>query len=80
MTIKISDKILKRAKLTEKELLLTIAIQLFKEEKVTLADASKLAQLHQIQFQKELAKRKISIHYGDEELQADMETISRLNL
>lgn len=78
MTIEIPDHIIKKLGLTEQELLLKIAIELFKEEQVTLAEASEIARLHQLQFQKELAKRQIPIHYGLEELEADLETLSRL--
>ncbi len=78
MVIEISDRITKKAGITEEELLLKIAIELFKEEKVTLAEASEIAGLHQIQFQKELAKRKIPIHYGVDELEEDLKTLSRI--
>jgi len=78
MTIEISDSIIRKTGLTEKELLLKIAIELFKEEKVTLAEGSEIARLHQLQFQKELAKRKIPIHYGIEELEEDLKTLDRM--
>jgi predicted HTH domain antitoxin len=78
MVIEISDRITKKAGITEEELLLKIAIELFKEEKVTLAEASEIAGLHQIQFQKELARRKIPIHYGVDELEEDLKTLSRI--
>jgi predicted HTH domain antitoxin len=78
MTIEIEDRICTNAHLTEKTLLLKFAVMLFQEECVTLAQASELAQLHQIQFQKELAKRKIPIHYGENELMNDLKTIAFL--
>lgn len=77
MIIQISDKILNKAGLTPEEIRLKLAILLFQEEKMTLAQASKVAGLHQIQFQKELAKRDISIHYGIKEFRRDVETIKR---
>lgn len=77
MIIEISDKILHKTGLTPEEIRLRLAILLFQEERMTLVQASKLAGLHQIQFQKELAKRDIPIHYGMKELQRDMETIKR---
>lgn len=78
MLLEISDSIVERAGLTKSELLLRLAVSLFEEEKLTLAQASQLAGLHQIQFQKELAKRKIPVHYGKEELLADLETVSKM--
>ena len=77
MIIEIADQILERAGITPEEILLELAIVLFKEERVTLGQASKIAGLHQIQFQKELAKRKIPIHYDVEDFERDMETIKR---
>lgn len=80
MTIEITDDILSKTRLSKKEILLRIAIMLFAEEKLTLGQASKLAGLHQIQLQKELAKRKIPIHYDVEEFQQDLETISKMKI
>ncbi|MCP3928095.1 MAG: UPF0175 family protein [Bacteroidetes bacterium] len=77
MTIEISDRILTNSGLTPEEIRLKLAILLFQEEKLTLAQASKLAGLHQIQFQRELTKRDISIHYGIEEFNRDIETIKK---
>jgi predicted HTH domain antitoxin len=75
MIIKISDSILAKAGLTPDEVRLKLAILLFQEERMTLVQASKLAGLHQIQFQKELGKRKIPIHYGEEEFKRDLNTL-----
>ena len=80
MNIEIPDSILQKSGLRENDILLQLAILLFEQEKLTLAEASELARLHQIQFQKELAKRKIPIHYGKEELKADMQTLSKMKL
>lgn len=43
---------------------------LFEEEKLTLGQASKLARLHQFEFQKELANQKIPIHYDETDYEA----------
>ncbi len=78
MIIEISDRILSNSGLTPEEIRLRLAILLFQEEKMTLGQASKLAGLHQIQFQRELARRDIPIHYGMEEFKRDLETIKRI--
>lgn len=57
-----------------------IAVMLFQEEKLTLAQASQFAGIHQMEFQKELARRKIPFHYGEEDLLNDLETIAKINL
>ena len=80
MVIEISDSIMEKAKLQPEALKLRLAIMLFKEELITLAQAAEIAQLHQMQFQKELAKRKIPIHYGVEDFERDLVTISKMTL
>lgn len=45
---------------------------------MTLGQASELAGQHQIEFQRELAKRDIPIHYGMEELEQDLRTLELL--
>ncbi len=77
MIIEISDNIIKRARLSENEIQLRLAILLFEEEMLTLGQASELAGLNKIIFQKELAKRKISIHYNEEDFENDWETIKK---
>lgn len=75
MTVEIPDQVLKQAGLTSKELLLRVALLLFQEEKLTLGQASELAGMHQFEFQKELAKREIPVHYGEEDLERDLDTL-----
>lgn len=55
---------------------LRVAIELFQDKKVTLVQASQIAGLHQSQFQKELARRKIPIHYDINDFEADMQTLN----
>lgn len=78
MTIEISDKIIEKTGLSPEKILLELAIALFQRESITLGQASKIAGIHQMQFQKELAKRKISIHYDVEDFERDLETIKQI--
>ena len=78
MTLEIPDQILHVAGRSENDLRLLLALFLFQEEIFTLGQASKFAGLHIIQFQRELAKRKIPLHYGNEEYRQDMETIAKI--
>ena len=64
-----------QAGLSSDELRLKVALLLFQEERLTLGQASQLAGLHQVEFQKELANREIPIHYGDEDLARDLRTL-----
>jgi predicted HTH domain antitoxin len=75
MSVVIDNEILQTARMTEKELLQEIALMLFEKEKLTLGQASKLAEMNQLQFQHLLASRNISVHYGVEEFEQDLKTL-----
>jgi len=78
MTITIPDQLLAQIGISIETLMLKLAVELFKEEKITLGQASQLADIHQVQFQRELAKRKISIHYNIEDFEENMKTLAKL--
>lgn len=75
MKIEIPDQIINQTGLSANEIMLKIAVILFQEERLTLGQASKLANLHQFEFQKELVARQIPIHYGEEDYERDLQTI-----
>ena len=76
MIVEIPDQVINQSGLSAGEILLKVAILLFQEEKLTLGQASRLAGLHQFEFQKELAAREIPVHYGEEDYQNDLRTIA----
>jgi predicted HTH domain antitoxin len=78
MSLVIPDEILSSTRMTEAELLQELAVTLFQQEKLTLGQASKLAQTSQAEFMHILASRKISLHYDVEELHEDVRTLQRL--
>lgn len=78
MSITISDEILASSGLTENELRRELAIALFQIERLTLAQAAKLADQPRLEFQKALASRHIPIHYGPQELDEDLQTVRRV--
>ncbi|MBV9389176.1 MAG: UPF0175 family protein [Chroococcidiopsidaceae cyanobacterium CP_BM_ER_R8_30] len=75
MAVVIPDEVLKSAQMTETELKQEIALMLFHKEKLTLAQASRLAGMPRIQFQHLLASRQIPIHYDIAELESDIATL-----
>lgn len=79
MSLTISDEFLQTAKISEGELKLEIAIILFQQEKITLGTASQFAGINQLEFQRVLGNRKISIHYGIEDLHQDLQTLQANN-
>jgi len=74
----IPDDIIEARGMSEDELKTERAIHLFKLEKITLAQASRLAGMPRLQFQHLLASRKISLHYDVEDFEQDLETLKRL--
>ena len=73
ITIEIPDDIIQAHSLNEAEWLREIAIALFKQELITLGSASRIARMHQIDFQKLLSSRGICIHYDVEEFEQDIQ-------
>ena len=75
MNLSIPDNVLNGIELTEYEALLDFALGLFIDRKVTLGRAALIAGMNQMDFQRELGKRKIPIHYDLEDLEADLAAI-----
>ncbi|MBS4027291.1 MAG: UPF0175 family protein [Ignavibacteriales bacterium] len=75
MNIQISNDILRLTNLSEQEINLEIALMLFERNKLTLGQASKLAGLHQFEFQKILASRNIPLHYDSSALATDLRNL-----
>ena len=51
---------------------------LFRQERLTLAQASRFAGITQLEFQHLLASRRIPVHYGAEDLDEDIQTLKKL--
>ena len=78
MSLTIPDEVLSAAHMTEPELKQELALTLFQQERLTLAQASRLAGLEQLAFQALLAEREIPMHYGIEEFHADLRTLRQM--
>ena len=61
----VEESYVKASCYTEGELLLEIAVMLFEKERLSLRKAASLAQLHWLDFMKELDKREIALHYDE---------------
>lgn len=66
-------------RLTPKDAALHLAIGLFVTEEATLGQAAQTAGLSQTEFLRELGRRRIPMHYGAEELAADLQTVESLS-
>lgn len=78
MSVLIPDSVLDAARMSEQELRQELAVLLFTKNRLTLNQASRLAEMGQLEFQHLLASRGIEMHYGVEELQEDLETLRGL--
>ena len=71
----ISKDFLQSVKMTPSQLTLEIAVYLYAKKKLTLGQAKRLAQLDQIAFQQELAKRHVNIHYDMADVLKDLQNL-----
>ena len=78
MSVTIADEFLIAARMSEEELRQEIAVMLFERERVTLAQAARLAGQDLGRFQHLLATRDIEIHYDVPEFEADLQTLREL--
>lgn len=74
MSLVIPDDILQAARMSEEELRREIAVLLFQQEKLTLGQASRLAEMNRLQFQHLLASRLIPVHYDVADFEEDLKT------
>ncbi|MDA8692762.1 UPF0175 family protein [Saprospiraceae bacterium] len=72
----ISKNVLEELKISPTELLVDIAIYLYDKERLSMGQAKKLAQLTQIEFQKEMKKREVFIKYDIQDLETDLSNLS----
>jgi predicted HTH domain antitoxin len=67
-------------RLSKESTVLHLAIGLFVTEEATLGQAAQVAGLSQAEFLRELGRRRIPIHYGAEELAADLLAVESLSV
>ena len=67
-------------RLSPKDAVLHLAIGLFVTEEATLGQTAQTAGLSQADFLRELGRRRIPLHYGAEEPEADLQTVARGHL
>lgn len=65
-------------RLSPRDAALHFAIGLFVSEEATVGQAAETAGISQTDFLRELGRRRIPIHYGQDELQADLDAVAVL--
>ncbi|MEM8604998.1 MAG: UPF0175 family protein [Cyanobacteria bacterium P01_H01_bin.121] len=79
MSVVVPDEILTATRMTDVEMRQEIAIMLFQQEKLTLAQASRFSDMNRVAFQQLLASRQIPIHYGVEDFEQDIQNLRELD-
>jgi predicted HTH domain antitoxin len=75
MSLTIPDDVLAAAHMSEAELKRELALTLFRQDRLTLAQASRLAEMSYLEFQALLAERSIPLHYGIDEFHEDLRNL-----
>jgi predicted HTH domain antitoxin len=78
MSLLIPEELVRATHLTEAELAKEIAVFLFQADRLTLGQASRLAGMHQVEFQHLLASRRIPVHYDVADFEEDLHTLRSL--
>lgn len=74
-TLELPPGLMQAAGMTPGELKLELALTLFQQVKLSFGKARELAGMSVIEFQRELGRRKIPIHYGVEDFEHDVATL-----
>ncbi|MCU0338980.1 MAG: UPF0175 family protein [Spirosomaceae bacterium] len=75
MTLTIPDEVLSDTNLSPTDLRIELAVYLYDKQRLSLGKARRIAGLSLIDFQKELAKRNVYLHYDLEDLQTDLKNL-----
>lgn len=76
--IQIPQDILDSARLTVSEMKVELAISLYSQGRLSIGRARELAEMSLWDFRQLLAVRRVAPHYDENDLDQDMETLSRL--
>lgn len=75
MALIITDDTPRQANLSEKELLIDLACYLYERKRLSMGKARALAGMNLLDFQRELAKREIDLHYSEADFEQDMRNL-----
>jgi predicted HTH domain antitoxin len=72
MLVNIPESITNIKPISQKDIILALAIQLYIEGEISLAKAASIVGMHRIEFQKILAEKNISFNYDMDMLENDI--------
>ncbi|SKB94380.1 UPF0175 family protein [Dyadobacter psychrophilus] len=78
MLLELDDQIIQSTGLSQEQLRVELAVQLYEQGKITVGQAGRMTSMGSIQFQQELGKRQIPSNYDKDDLDADLKTLSKL--
>jgi len=78
VSLTIPDDVVSATELTEQELAVELAVELYQREKLSLGHAARLAGMDKWSFNDLLADRDIPMHYDVADLQQDLATLRSL--
>ncbi len=78
MAIIISDDLIGKTGLSEKELKTDFACWLYAQEKLSLARGAAFLGITRMEMQEELSKREINIHYSEADVMEDLSNLSKI--
>jgi len=76
MALIITDEEIRKTGLSEHDLKVELAVHLFEKNFFTLGTAAEFCGVHKLEMQKELAKRKIPLHYDSDMLREDLHNLN----
>ena len=78
MVIEVPDTDLRGIAMTQAGIKLELAVALFEQDKLSLGKARELAGMTLVEFQRELARRQVPLHYDVGDLQQDVATLKAM--
>lgn len=75
ITLNLPDSLDQASIFDQNDWLREIAVALFRQELVALGTASRIANMHQMEFQQLIGSRGICIHYDVEEFEEDIQNL-----
>ena len=78
MLLELDDQIVQSTGMSPEELRIELAIQLYKEDRITVGQGGRMTGMGSVKFQQELGKRKVISSFSNVDLQADLKTLASL--
>ena len=66
-------------KLSAREVSLDLAVGMYAARRITLGRGAEIAGIPQMDFQRELARRRVPLHYDLDDLQIDLQAVRELS-